>query len=48
MGGFVSVQPEAFGKGPQPQDGQLVLVTPTDPIEMELGAEPTVVRGVLR
>ena len=46
VGGFVSVQKEAFVTGPQPQDRQLVLVIPTQPYDMELGAELGVARGV--
>lgn len=46
VGGFVSVQTEAFVMGPQPQDRQLVLVIPTQLYDMELGAELGIARGV--
>ena len=44
--GFVSVQTEAYVKGPQPQDRQLVLVVPTQSYDMEQGAELGIARGV--
>ena len=48
VGGFVSVQTEVFVTDPQPQDRQLVLVRPTKPYDMELGAELRIARGVQR
>ena len=46
MRGFVSVQAEVFVTGPQPQDRQLVLVIPTQPFDMELGATVGIATGV--
>ena len=46
VGGFVSVQTEVFVTDPQTHDRQLVLVIPTKPYEMKLGAELRIARGV--
>ena len=46
VGGFVSVQTEAFVTGPQPQDRQLVVVILTQPHGMKLGVEVGIARGV--
>ena len=43
--GFVSVQVDAYTKGVQPQDRQLVVVEPNKSYDMELGAEMGVARG---
>ena len=46
VGGFVSMQKEAFVTGPKPQDRQLVQVITTQPYDRELGAELGITRGV--
>ena len=46
VGGVVSVQTEAFVTGPHTQDLQPVLVIPTQPYDMELGAGLGIARGV--
>ena len=46
LDGFVSVQTETFVKGTQPQERQLVLVTPVAPYDLASGAELGVARGV--
>lgn len=43
-GGVISVQTEAYVKGPQHQDRQPVLVVPTQPYDMELGTELGIAR----
>ena len=42
---FVSVQVDAYGKGVQPQDKQLVVVEPKASYDMETGAELGIARG---
>lgn len=44
--GFVSVEIQAYVKGPQPQDRQLVLLTPLPPFDLELQADLGMARGV--
>ena len=44
--GFVSLQIPAFVKGPQPQERQLVLITPTKSYDLEQGVNLGVARGV--
>ena len=43
--GFVSVQVDAYAKGAQPQDRQLVVVEPKALYDMEAGAELGIARG---
>ena len=43
--GFVSVQVDAYAKGAQPQDRQLVMVEPKASYDMETGAELGIARG---
>ena len=42
---FVNVQVDAYGKGVQPQDKQLVVVEPKASYDMETGAELGIARG---
>lgn len=44
--GFISLQISAFVKGPQPQERQLVLITPTTAYDLEQGADLGTARGV--
>ena len=43
--GFVSVELDAYAKGAQPHDMQLVVVEPTASYDMETGADLGIVRG---
>ena len=43
--GFVSMQVDAYAKGAQPHDMQLVVVEPTASYDMETGADLGIVRG---
>lgn len=44
--GYVSLEVDAYVRGPQPQDRQLVMITPLPSFDLELAVELGVARGV--